>query len=189
MKITFLVKKARDDGSTQLVDVPHSEWRLVVEANKALPADQQRYFIVDTIIEDGEVDSMVMEAPRDKYLEWHKEHMAKLRNWKAQKRFKTLSLETRVTTGEYTTSLGDNIASKRTVEDEVCDRMTWDVLIAELALWKPWANELLDLYLQGQKKICTGKMAQKYGVSPQVIRKYKRQFEAFVKKFFDGVSF
>ena len=71
----------------------------------------------------------------------------------------------------------------------VLDAVLIDELKIRLTAWKPWAAELLAHYLAGRKKSCTAVMAEKYGVSEQVIRKYKRQFEAFVKKFLAGVSF
>ena len=59
----------------------------------------------------------------------------------------------------------------------------------ELKAWRPWALDLLAAYVSGNSKACTKKLAAKYHVSEQVIRKYKRQFKKFIKKFFAGVSF
>ena len=71
----------------------------------------------------------------------------------------------------------------------VCTPKVLPKLKKQLFAWKPWAADLLAYYLAGKKKSCTAAMAKKYGVSEQVIRKYKRQFEKFVKNFFEGVSF
>lgn len=75
------------------------------------------------------------------------------------------------------------------MEAAVISEMIMDELEKQLFAWKPWAADLLAYYLAGKKKSCTAAMAKKYGVSEQVIRKYKRQFEKFVKNFFEGVSF
>ena len=75
------------------------------------------------------------------------------------------------------------------VEDIVSDELVLMGLREKLAAWKPWAPELLDMYLDGKKKSCTGFLAKKYGVSEQTVRKYKRQLEEFIKKFFEGVLF
>ena len=64
-----------------------------------------------------------------------------------------------------------------------------DELKKTLADWKPWANDMLEMYLNGQKRACTDILARKYGVSSQIIRKYKRQFEKFIKIFWRDVSF
>jgi len=50
--------------------------------------------------------------------------------------------------------------------------------------WNPWGIDLLEFYIAGQKNSCTKEIAVKYKVSEQTARKYKRQFEAFVKKYF-----
>ena len=70
----------------------------------------------------------------------------------------------------------------------VCDSGLMEELKEALAAWRPWAADLLELYLNGEKRACTEALSRKYGVSPQVIRKYKRQFEDFVKNFLGGVS-
>ena len=78
------------------------------------------------------------------------------------------------------------IISEQSIETQ---NQLMDELKKQLFAWKPWAVDLLAYYLAGKKKSCTAAMAKKYGVSEQVIRKYKRQFEKFVKNFFEGVSF
>ena len=81
------------------------------------------------------------------------------------------------------------LRSAEDMEAAVISEMIMDELEKQLFAWKPWAVDLLAYYLAGKKKSCTAAMAKKYGVSEQVIRKYKRQFEKFVKNFFEGVSF
>lgn len=73
-------------------------------------------------------------------------------------------------------------------ENSVVDEILMDELKQALAVWKPWAPDLLEHYLAGRKRSCTAEMAEKYGVSEQVIRKYKRQFERFIKDFLGCVS-
>ncbi len=75
------------------------------------------------------------------------------------------------------------------MEEQVCSQMMELQLREALAAWKPWANDMLDCYLRGERRTCTDTLSLKYGVSPQVVRKYKRQFEKFIKKFLGGVSF
>ena len=56
-------------------------------------------------------------------------------------------------------------------------------LRAAAAAWKSWAPELLELYLSGQRRACTPWLANKCGVSEQMARRYKRDFEEFIKEF------
>ena len=41
-----------------------------------------------------------------------------------------------------------------------------------------------ELYLAGEHRSCVPMLVRRYKVSPQTARKYKRQFENFLKKFF-----
>ena len=77
----------------------------------------------------------------------------------------------------------------RNMEAAVIDDILMDELKKQLSNWKPWAADMLEQYLAGRKRSCSADMAEKYGVSEQVIRKYKRQFEEFIRKFFEGISF
>ena len=86
-------------------------------------------------------------------------------------------------------SLQDILSSGEDVEKSVYDQMLLDDLRQGLAAWRPWGNDLLDFYLEGQARNCNGVIAQKYGVSERAVRKYKRQFEQFVKNFLEGVPF
>ncbi len=75
------------------------------------------------------------------------------------------------------------------VESTACDIVLMEELQKALASWRPRANDLLEMYLNGQKRACTEIIARKYGVSPQVARKYKRQFEEFIKNFWEVFRF
>lgn len=65
----------------------------------------------------------------------------------------------------------------------------WGHLQEALAAWRPWANDLLDMYLQDQKRACSKALAKKYDISERMIRKYKIQFENFIKNFFSEALF
>lgn len=189
MKTTYLISKPQADGSIQLSITDREEWLAVVKANKQLPAEKRRYFILDYIKDGTDLDCMVIEAPIDVYRSWIREHMASKRNRDAGKEYEHLSMDAPVVGSDGVVTLLDTISAGNSVEESVCGEMLMAELREALAAWKPWANDLLDIYLRGKKRSCTEFMAQKYSVSPQVIRKYKRQFEDFVKNFFEGVSF
>lgn len=132
---------------------------------------------------------MVIEASAEEYRAWNREHMAAERNRAMGKEFQHLSLDAKLFCADEAESLLDVLALADSLEDQVCERLLIENLREALASWRPWANDLLNLYLQGKKKSCTAVFAAKYGVSLQTVRKYKRQFENFVKKFMEGVSF
>ena len=188
MKTTYLVNQEQPDGSVCLAVVSSTVWRTIVERNKQLPLDQQRYFSIDYIKDGDELDRMVIEAPADAYRTWHREHMAAERNRVAGNMFQHLSIDALLFDNDEINCLLDALLTENQAENIVLDRMLMADLRKELAAWKPWANNLLDLYLQGERRTCTNAFAEKCGVSPQVIRKYKRQFENFIKNFLSDVS-
>jgi len=189
MKITYLVKKKQEDGSMRLAVVSHQEWRAVVEKNKTLPAEQKRYFILDYIPDGSDMDKMVVEVPADMYREWHREHMASKRNRDLGKNYRHISLESTMEVKDVRADLTDMDIIVDKVSEEHRSQKILEMLRNSLAEWKPWAVDLLDFYLLGRRKDCTDVMAQKYGVSSRMVRKYKKQFENFIKKFFETVPF
>lgn len=52
-----------------------------------------------------------------------------------------------------------------------------------LCKWKPWAVELLELYLSGANRSCTNSLCEKYRLSDRAIQKRKAAFEKFVLDF------
>ena len=185
---TYLINKRRSDGTVRLSVADRAEWLAVVKANRELPTGQRRYFIVDYIKDGTDLDCMVMEAPVDVYRVWIRGYMAEKRNRETGKGYQLLSADAPAACGDGL-GLLDTISAGCSVEEYVCGEMLLADLREALATWKPWANDLLDVYLQGKKRSCTEFLSQKYSVSPQVIRKYKRQFEDFIKNFLGSVSF
>ena len=188
MKTTYLLNKAQPDGSVCLSIATRGEWLTVVETNKFLPTDQRRYFIIDCIADCQDADRMVIETSAEEYRKWNKARMASARNRALGKSYYILSLDVPIRIGDIVLDLREALNSGERLEEQVCAEMLAVELKEALTAWKPWANDLLECYLRGDRRTCTGFLSEKYRVSPQVIRKYKRQFEAFVKNFFDGVS-
>lgn len=184
----LLMNKIHEDGGAALCVVTAEEWLDAVKENRSLPPEQRRYFISDCIEEGDTIDRMIIEVPYSEYRRWNSRHTVSERSRRAKKEFLHLSLDAAVP-GSPTLALSDCLADSGSMETAVLDAVLIDELKIRLTAWKPWAAELLAHYLAGRKKSCTAVMAEKYGVSEQVIRKYKRQFEAFVKKFLAGVSF
>ena len=183
MKTTYLINKEQSDGSVCLSIVSASEWLSIVKENKGLSLEQKRHFILDYIADGDDLDCMVIEASLAEYRAWDCTRPAEKRNRRAGQPFQHVSLDAPINDSESSGSLMDLVAADTLVEDMACDLVLMDELKKALASWRPWANELLDVYLSGQKRTCTDALVNKYGVSPQAVRKYKRQFEEFVKNF------
>lgn len=190
MKTTYLLNKKQLDGTVCLEVVTREEWLTAVDEDKLLPSDQRRRFIFDCIPDGKGLDCMVIEVPPKDYRDWDRNRPKAKQNRQIGKKFQHLSLDAPLTDADDAGNLFDLIAADvAQVESSACDQILMDELRIALAAWKPWAVELLELYQHNRKRTCTGALAKKYGVSPQVVRKYKRQFEEFVKNFLGGVSF
>ena len=189
MKTIYLLNKTLPDGSVCLAVASAAEGREVTRANKGLPPERRRYFITDYIKDGAELDCMIIEVSSEVYRAWNKEHLAARRNQKAGRGTQHLSLNTPYTEQRISSEFLEQIPSSENVEAAACDAVLMDELRKALAAWKPWGNDLLDLYLLGQKRTCTKILSLKYGVSRQVIRKYKRQFEKFIKNFLEVFRF
>ena len=186
-KTTYLINKTQEDGSIGLAVVSSAEWAAIVRLNKQLPTNQRRYFIVDYIVEPHEIDRMVIETSYADYSRWNKEHMKSERNRKLGSKFKHCFLDDIVALENGEVFLLDIIKAENSAEGQLLDQLLIEDLRKRLAAWKPWGNDLLDLYLDGEKR-ASKMLTEKYGVSAQVVCKYKRQFEAFVKNYLTGVS-
>lgn len=189
MKTTYLINKTLSDGTVQLSIATFEEWLAVVNANKSLPVCQQRYFIVESIVEGHDMDRIVIESTAEEYRKWNRGPMASARNRVLSKNYQVLSLDVPVRVKDTMLNLKDALKSDEDVEEQACFQMLETQLRDALTAWKPWAADMLDCYLRGKRRSCTDILSAKYRVSPQVVRKYKRQFEKFIKNFLGGVSF
>lgn len=189
MKTTYLIKKILPDGNACLSVATLDEWLSIVKANNSLPASQQRYFITDYIADGDNTDRMIIETSAEDYRKWNKDRMVSARNRAQGRNYQFLSLDAQTPVKNSMMNLLDSISSTDQVEEDACTPVLVDELRAALAEWQPWATDLLEYYLRGERRTCTEALVKKYGVSPQVIRKYKRQFKEFTKKFLGGVSF
>ena len=95
-----------------------------------------------------------------------------------------LSLDVSVVT-EDESSMLDVMPDGVDWEDVILDGLRVREFRKSLAEWKVWANELLDYYLDGQQLAATKILAEKYGVSEQIIRRRKRMLEDYVRAYFE----
>lgn len=188
MSISYLLKKRPGEQNSPLELVTRKEWLEAVRQKPVLPKEQRRYFIKDCIIEKGEFDCIYMEVSYKEYLEWNREHMKKERNRQASLNFTHLSLENSLYASEDSRQISEELVSEENVEDKVLDLVRLKELRQKLRKWRPWGVDMLELYLTEQQRQAPSIIASKYQVSPQRARRYRGQFEKFLKKFFKGVS-
>ena len=77
----------------------------------------------------------------------------------------------------------ESIPSDLRLEELVTDRVLVEELRRSLRTWKPWAEELMELYIAGAKRSCTRGLCEKYQLSDRAVRKRKEAFEKFVLDF------
>lgn len=178
MKTTYLINKAQADGRIALTAVSQEEWYEVMRENQALPSNKKRYFIDDWIIEGKFADRMIIEVSQDEYREWNREHMRAERNRKRRKRYSFVSLDG-ITTESDELTLQDRLSGDDT--ENIFRNVSMEEMRATLQNWQPWAFDFMRLYLSGEKHRSANILSEKYGVTPRMIRNYRKQFEIFIK--------
>ena len=93
MKVTYLVQKRQEDGTTRLETASHNEWVGLIREKSGLPKAQRRFFIKECIQENGEIDCMYIEVPYEVYKQWNCEHIRSERNRKSSQDIQFFSLE------------------------------------------------------------------------------------------------
>ena len=186
MKTTYLLREEQPDGSVCMVETTSEVWHAIVKEDASRPRCERRFFIYDIIPDEGGLDCMVIETSWDEWKEWDNKQRAVRRSNERKREISFMSLDCLIEDGDrdqfYERMLIDDI-----FETEVISNRSIDGLRAALRKWNPWGVELMEYYIAGEKKSCTKAIAMKYEVSEQTARKYKRQFEDFVKKYFSKV--
>lgn len=183
-KYTYLVNKVQENGAVSLVEVSYSEFAAIRNESADLPVEERRFFIYDYILADSTLDCVVMEAPREMYLEWLRDHIAHLRNRKAGSGYVHISLD--ACDDAQTENPLIAVASESDPESEACWNILLEGLRNSLSEWKPWASDMLALFETGVATSIPNILAEKLGVSPQTVRKYRKQFRVFVRNEIGG---
>ena len=158
MKTTYLVYK-QVNGVRQLVVATPAEWDAILKENRGLPAERRRYFIKDCFA-DGDAQ----------------------RKRKAGSIYSVLSLDAGVPEAGLE-SLHESVPSAFDLEGLAADHLLIEELKTALRKWKPWAEDLLELYLSGAKRSCTNGLCERYKLSDWAVQKRKTAFEKFVLDF------
>lgn len=182
-KTTILIYKDTTAPKKGLREATQEEWSAILQANKGLPMCQRRCFIEDAFEDCGTIDCMFIEVSYEAYMEWHREDALRNINRKLKEECQHLSLDCPLNGYEGET-LMDTLADEVDIEENIVDEMLLERLREQLANWKPWAVELLDFYLDGNKKKCAKVLGEKYGISAMAMSKRKKLFDEFLKSFF-----
>ena len=181
MKTTYLIYK-EVEGTRQLVIATQEEWNFILKENRRLPQEKRRYFVNDCIEDGDELDCMYIEVSASEHREWNSKNTVRQWKRKAGMPYHHLSLDAGIADSDIV-SLHESIASDFDLEGIATNHLLFEELKQALRVWKPWAEELLELYLAGAKRSCTESLCNKYGLTDRAVRKRKKAFEKFVLKF------
>ena len=181
MKTTYLIYK-QIDGVQQLAVATQAEWDAIMKKNRGLPVEKRRCFMMDCIKDEGELDCMYTEVSPAEYREWNSKNTVAERKRKIGSLYPHVSLDTEISETSSGT-LHESVPSDFDLEGLATDHILMGELRTALCKWKPWAEELLDLYLLEAKRSCTAKLCEKYGLTDRAIQKRKAAFEKFVLNF------
>lgn len=181
MKTTYLIYK-QVDGVRQLTPATQEEWDAILKENRQLPLENRRRFMKDCFEDGDELDCMYIEVSTLEHRDWNNKNAVRQRKRKIGMLYTHLSMDARVS-GTDVESLHESVPCDLNVESLVMDRVLMGELKQALQAWKPWAEELLELYLSGAKRSCTSSLCKKYKVSYRTIQRWKDAFEKFILDF------
>jgi len=185
-KKTYLARENPNDASSRLIEISGAEWYAITQQNKQLPVRERRFFIKSAIKDDfdGE-DIMYIETSYEDYRRWHSENKQEDRIENAGKSFLKYSIDA-VTAEDNYAFFMDALSVCGEMEESIQIKDTLRKLEFAVKAWEPWAYDIFRYYMAGKKRSCTSLLAQKYGVSEQIIRRRKKLFESFCKDFFEN---
>ena len=181
MKIIYLIYK-QVDGVRQLVVATQEEWDAILKENRLLPLSERRRFMKDCFEDGGDLDCMYIEVSTSEHRDWNNKNSVRQRKRKIGMLYTHLSLDAGVPDTDIE-SLHERVPCGVNLERLVMDQVLMGELKQALRTWKPWAEELLELYLSGSKRSCTNGLCEKYQLSDRAVRKRKETFEKFVLDF------
>ena len=181
MKTTYLIYK-QINGVQELVVATKAEWDAIMKENRGLPMEKRRCFMIDCIKEDGELDCMYTEMSTAEYRKWNSENTETQRKRKIGSLYPHVSLDTEAST-TCTGTLHESVPSSFDLEELATDNILMEELRVALRKWKPWAEEMLDIYFAGAKRTCNSYLRNKYQTSERTVERWKNAFETFVLNF------
>ena len=183
MKTTYLAFNEINNPNSGLKVITQKEWDDILKKNRTLPRDERRFFIKDTIDDENSLDIMFIEVSRNEYNKWNVEKVKSYKCNKYKSKFSFVSLDDPVTGFSEDLTIEDIVSSDYNLEDDSLEHIENQELRYTLANWKPWAETMLDFYLEGRQSESRF-LAKTFGISAQAVNKRKIKFEEFVKNFF-----
>ena len=153
LKNTYLARVINSDNKAHLEEISVHEWRQILAANKELPKEERRYFIVSKIPTADGADRMFIEVPYEEYKTWDSERTVQREKNKYRRLYQHYSLEQSFD-GNDEQAEDWLMAAQESVEYRVESEMATDSLLKALALWQPWAVDLYYAYISGRKYQC-----------------------------------
>ena len=181
MKTTYLIYK-EVNGTRQLCAATREEWDAILKENRILPSEQRRRFIKDCFEDGDDLDCIYIEVSAMAHRKWNSENTMHQHKRKKGAQYTMLSLDTS-TPDAGADTLHEYIPSGFDLDRMVTDAVLMTELKKALQSWKPWAEELFELYMAGQKRSCTQALCQKYQLTDRAVQKRKSAFEKFVLDF------
>lgn len=188
METTYLFKEKKTDGSEGLRIGTRKEYEKAIQDGKTQPEGKRRYFIREKSLDPHKPDLLIIEVDRDAYRKWNRENIARCRNLKAARQIKKVSLTAAEQELDHNRIYERALCREDPMFEAVCTRMLFEALCEYLRDWRPWALDMLAIYLDEGANVCAMRFADRYGVSVQTARKYIRQFEQRIRTFLEGVS-
>lgn len=184
MKNTYLVFIDPSDPKSGLRVATKKEWNQILDENRGAEQGKRRYFICDRFVDCGVLDRMYIEATKSEFDKWHSQTVETERKRKLGKQYGFVSLQ-QILQDEDGLSFCDALEDSNDMEEDMCDKIRIEHLRDRLSAWKPWAVEMLDLYLSGDRKDATVIISKRYGKTERTVQRWKELFEAYVIRFFE----
>lgn len=181
MNTTYLVYQ-QVNGNRQFVEATLDEWDAILKENRSRPPEQRRHFMKDCFEDGGELDCMYIEVTAEEHRVWNSQNTAYQYKRKKGALYTYISLDASIPDMNVD-SLHECVPSEFDLERLAADAVLMDELKGALRKWKPWAEELFDLYMSGKKRSCTADLCGKYHLSDRAVRKRKEAFENFILNF------
>lgn len=178
-KTVYLIKTSSQPAAP-LKEVSNTEWYEIVKESNKLPKAERRYFIIDSIIDGGYADRIVIEVSEPEYKKWDAVRKAKVREFASAMDYDLVSFESAVVNG---VPLAETLLSSEDVSEDGIYDLLLQELRAALADWNSWGPDLLAKYLNDEQRKSTAWLAEKCGVSEKQARIYRKRFDEFIKNF------
>lgn len=182
MKTVYLAREQQPDGTYRLVEISAEKWHAIIKEQEGLPMEQKRHFIEDIIFDYHGEDRMKIEVSLDEWRRWDNKRRKQGREAEHRRKYLHLSLDY-VIDAETGATMMSHSTLCAVSEDEAYRECLREDLLKALAAWKPWALQMLQFYMETDITHANEQMMAVFQVKERTVRKYKSQFEAFMREY------